>query len=857
MSRQLKKKKPNRVTFAQYFDHESWSPNLTGLHQSEREACQLILEFLAQQYVSEFDKLKFLKAVEILTGAVHAQAHGNMNDYFPKAVLARRIETLILEESTEILVSSVRVKAMLCIVALSQVHPPFYLCQKVNLASAAITSIFPLPLTLPSLDQKEKVSLYIQTTQALDEMLQALLMDNMDPDMITLQNFLEVLLPWLTESEKEHEQTRALGTVARLLRFICNFPELKALPLNCCFWIGGVKQKTETILKDLQKHFRGEWFANLQDLTMFFKRYLTPIERADVIMVSLETMTSANTHDIWGASKMLKMLMKHSVPEIGKVQDIIQFIYYNMNGITEPAAQSTIQKFFYSLAHTYTDEVILTLFRMEDESQRGVRKPWEILASFPKGYEVIMEHLLQRLTPHQEPRDQEMCPRVLLSPLIATRAIHELLLEPSRRMEVQSLFPSLFTALLFRVSFLVVEEDTEALQEQQQDAEWMDPVSCTVEALKMLMRSTGYGDHVSYVQKVGGWELLTSPERHYEGVTQLARALVIRNCWHNRPIFSVLINILQRQDYTNHFTALVFLTELLQCPHVAAIVDDTTVRILGNWFKCKEPATVKLLLQIVQIFAKHGNMARQLSLLQPYVLNCCYTLGSNLVLETLLALRCLVEHLTWQHSSSFLTQISFILTPFFEEDSETVRLTAFEIYGTLLNKIKRSVLVFPLRHQVLNLIVVLVLHLVDVNADVAQICRPTLCHTATILGWSKLKTIFAEKDVWTILRALLEQETSRASWFLKQSVTLFKSPQPTIRQAAVWFAGQIIQTLSKEDVSDIEAEYSALRDMQTDPDPTISCLATQTLYILEAREKMPAQTSTSCFCGRRSRKSRF
>lgn len=47
--------------------------------------------------------------------------------------------------------------------------------------------------------------------------------------------------------------------------------------------------------------------------------------------------------------------------------------------------------------------------------------------------------------------------------------------------------------------------------------------SCSIEALKTLMLSTGYGDHVSYVQKLGGWQLLTSPERHYEGVTLLAR----------------------------------------------------------------------------------------------------------------------------------------------------------------------------------------------------------------------------------------------------------------------------------------------------------------------------------------------
>jgi len=37
----------------------------------------------------------------------------------------------------------------------------------------------------------------------------------------------------------------------------------------------------------------------------------------------------------------------------------------------------------------------------------------------------------------------------------ATRALHELLLEPSRRMEVQAFFPHLFLALLFRISSLL------------------------------------------------------------------------------------------------------------------------------------------------------------------------------------------------------------------------------------------------------------------------------------------------------------------------------------------------------------------------------------------------------------------
>ncbi|XP_059793481.1 uncharacterized protein LOC132373993 [Balaenoptera ricei] len=173
---------------------------------------------------------------------------------------------------------------------------------------------------------------------------------------------------------------------------------------------------------------------------------------------------------------MLRMILKFSMPDIGKVPEITEYIYHNMDNITEAVAQETIKKVLHLLAQTYTDEVILTLFKIDDQSQRGARKPWEILASFPKGYEVIMEHLLQRLTPQQKSRGQEPSGRTEISPLIAARALRELLLEPSRRTEVQALFPALFTALLFQIPLLKVDGATEATQEQHHVTQWMDPV---------------------------------------------------------------------------------------------------------------------------------------------------------------------------------------------------------------------------------------------------------------------------------------------------------------------------------------------------------------------------------------------
>ncbi|XP_032746535.1 maestro heat-like repeat family member 5, partial [Rattus rattus] len=171
-----------------------------------------------------------------------------------------------------------------------------------------------------------------------------------------------------------------------------------------------------------------------------------------------------------------------------------------------------------------------------------------------------MEYLLQRIISPQAPEDQKADQKTELSTLTATRAIHEMLLVPSQQSEVQTFFASLFVALLFQISSLVIKGSTVA-QDEQHETESVNPVSFSLEALKTLMRSSGYIEHLSYIQTLGVWDLLVSPEKHYDGVTLLARSLVVKKCWHNRPVFSFFIKTLQSRGCTNYFTALVFLTE--------------------------------------------------------------------------------------------------------------------------------------------------------------------------------------------------------------------------------------------------------------------------------------------------------
>ena len=58
---------------------------------------------------------------------------------------------------------------------------------------------------------------------------------------------------------------------------------------------------------------------------------------------------------------------------------------------------------------------------------------------------------------------------------------------------------------------------------------------------------------------------------------------------------------------------------------------------------------------------------RHFHILQSYVLSCCYSPSREMVMETFFMLRHIIRDLTWRQASSFITELAFTLTHFFEE----------------------------------------------------------------------------------------------------------------------------------------------------------------------------------------------
>lgn len=57
----------------------------------------------------------------------------------------------------------------------------------------------------------------------------------------------------------------------------------------------------------------------LMHFFQFFRKYLTAVERADVILVAMESMIKGSMNDVFAASKMLKVILRCSVIDVTKV----------------------------------------------------------------------------------------------------------------------------------------------------------------------------------------------------------------------------------------------------------------------------------------------------------------------------------------------------------------------------------------------------------------------------------------------------------------------------------------------------------------------------------------------------------
>ncbi|KAM4788441.1 uncharacterized protein ACIQIH_002547 [Cyanocitta cristata] len=84
----------------------------------------------------------------------------------------------------------------------------------------------------------------------------------------------------------------------------------------------------------------------------------------------------------------------------------------------------------------------------------------------------------------------------------------------------------------------------------------------------------------------------------------------------------------------------------------------------------------------------------------------------------------------------------------------------------------------------------------------------------------------------------LAEDRSRAAEHLRRALPYLRSPQESLRQAAISFIGIAGRHLRGQQ-EELQLIYGALEDASRDISPAVSSLAHQTAYVLRALERAP------------------
>ncbi|XP_043390801.1 maestro heat-like repeat-containing protein family member 7 [Chelonia mydas] len=424
----------------QPFHADSPSPGnascFMGPVSQEKETLDYINAFLKGKEQEEAKKLEFLECVITISRAVLTRhPEGNLAAFLGKALLVKKIKELIDLESVDSLTSGVRQQAMLAIMELSKVKPLLRGMELSSLLTVCFSSTFSLPPA--ETNQGVEAALYDNTLNTMDELLTALVCEDEKPNLVVLQNILEVLLPW-TASKEMHVRLRAVGRITWLSKFISGQHQFKGLEefrvlgqlvgcltLRCAeqeqeicrsameglhhLYNFMLQQKRTTLAKQSAEYlqvfreWRAEntfwvtWFTNTSNIAMMFGKYFNPSERMDFLLTAIEGMRDTSVHDSVAARHMLHVILWVPSPSLERVSEAVMSIYHNLDSISEPLAQQQLLRALVVLGNQYSEEVVTTLLGCSLSCDSVAVEMWRVLTSHPKTAGKVLRELLDRL----------------------------------------------------------------------------------------------------------------------------------------------------------------------------------------------------------------------------------------------------------------------------------------------------------------------------------------------------------------------------------------------------------------------------------------------------------------------------
>ncbi|XP_064557789.1 uncharacterized protein LOC135442178 [Zonotrichia leucophrys gambelii] len=142
---------------------------------------------------------------------------------------------------------------------------------------------------------------------------------------------------------------------------------------------------------------------------------------------------------------------------------------------------------------------------------------------------------------------------------------------------------------------------------------------------------------------------------------------------------------------------------------------------------------------------------------------------------------------------------------------------------------EKKALKTPLRQSLLPLF----FHCHDEKRLVAQASQETLLGVAEFLKRRDLERLVKRQNLWMFSECLLAEDRSRAAEHLRRALPYLRSPQESLRAAAIRFMGMAGRHLRGKK-EELQLICTALEPLTEDISSGVSDVALETLYVLRA-----------------------
>ncbi|XP_065759602.1 maestro heat-like repeat-containing protein family member 1 isoform X5 [Muntiacus reevesi] len=799
-------------------------------------------------------RLSLVQSVCMATQAVCSSAHGGSFHLSRKAELVAQMVEFIKAEPPDSLRTPIRRKAMLACTYLVTLEPALEEQVQADLIHSCLHSVMAM-LPEPEEGDSHQESLYLDTMQALKDLLTSLLQRNMTPQ--GLQVMVEHLSPWI-KSPRGHERVRALGLSACLLQFFLEHLQISALvpfhnlgllvglfsPRCADLWPATRREAVSCVhsLLYLQLGYEGfsrdyrddvaEQLLSLKDglahpdptilfhtchsIAQIIAKRLPPDQLISLLLTLFEGLGDPDKNCSRAATVMINCLLKERGNMLQeKVPEIVSVLRSKLQETREEHVLQAAQHSVFVLATHHCAAVVSSLLGSPLPFDSHTCTLWRALALEPGLAAQVLGLLLEKIS-----RDV---------PFKESRAF----LLSSTPDRVATLLP------------LAAKERRNASSGLASRS--LEPCSSAVDALQAVLVRGGNEDVVQHMELDGGWQLLKTSAGHEEGVTRLASAMA-KFAGPRLPMVMKVLFATQSSVYeVQRVTSTAFLAELLS----SNVVNDLMLleSLLDNLTARQKDTSARVRRLVLRGLANVASGSpEKVQTHGPQLLTAMISglddgddPHSLVALEAMVGLARLLDLVDTWDLRTVLLHIAVRIRPFFDSERMEFRSASIRLFGHL-NKACRGDCEDVFLEQVVGGLAPLLLHLQDPQAPVVAACRFALCMCGPNLECEELAAVFQKhlqeghglhfgEFLNTTCKHLMRHFPDLLGRLLSTSLFYFKSSWEDVRAAAPMLTGFLVLHVEAEQLPQVDLEQllAALQLLLKDPAPEVRAKAAETL----------------------------